>query len=90
VGASVIVATTDGRPSVSPAPERCRSGANRCLRLNEVCARVGLGETAIREMVKIGAFPAPFKIGQRAIAWLDDDVTAWIAHRAARRVMFKI
>jgi prophage regulatory protein len=56
----------------------------------EVCDKTGLGETCIRTMVAAGTFPAPFKIGQRAIAWLEADVDRWIADRAARRVLFAI
>jgi prophage regulatory protein len=67
----------------------CRVPRNQALRLDAVCDRTGLKETAIREMVKLGQFPAPFKLGARAIAWLECDIDAWIAHRAARRVMFK-
>jgi prophage regulatory protein len=64
-------------------------GDQRCLRLNEVCARVGLGETCIRNMVERGEFPPPFKLGTRAVAWLSSDIDSWIASRATRRVMFK-
>jgi prophage regulatory protein len=60
-----------------------------CLRLPEVCRRVGLGETALRQMMMRGEFPPPFKLGVRAVGWLASDVDNWIAHRAARRVMFK-
>jgi prophage regulatory protein len=56
----------------------------------EVCRTTGLGETCIRSMVAAGTFPAPFKIGARAIAFLADDVDAWIQDRAAKRVMFAI
>jgi prophage regulatory protein len=62
----------------------------RALRMSEVCARTGLGETCIRTMIARGEFPAPFRLGQRAIAWLESDVDAWIAARAARRVKFKV
>jgi prophage regulatory protein len=62
----------------------------RCLRLPQVEDRTGLKETAIREKVKLGDFPAPFKLGARAVAWLEADVDAWIADRAAKRVLFAI
>jgi prophage regulatory protein len=52
-------------------------------------ARVGMRETALRQMMARGQFPAPFKIGARAVAWLEADVDAWIAERAARRIIFK-
>ena len=61
----------------------------RCLRLSAVCARLSCGETFLRSEISAGRFPAGFKIGQRAVAWLESDLEAWIADRAAKRVMFK-
>jgi prophage regulatory protein len=82
-GACAIVADPPlgGRP---PNP------ANRCLRLNEVCALVGLKESALRQMMARGDFPSPFKLSARAVAWLEADIDAWITLRSQRRVMFKI
>jgi prophage regulatory protein len=60
---------------------------HRCLRLGEVIVRVGLGETALRQMMARNEFPPSFKIGVRAVAWLETDIDEWIALRAARRVI---
>ena len=60
----------------------------RALRMKDVILRVGYRESAIRKMVIEGQFPAPFKLGGRAIAWLEQDVDDWIAARAANRVMY--
>jgi prophage regulatory protein len=62
---------------------------NRCLRLAQVIERIGIKETALRQMMARGEFPPPFKIGIRAVAWLQSDVDRWIEERAARRVQFK-
>jgi prophage regulatory protein len=62
---------------------------NRCLRLAQVIERIGIKETALRQMMARGEFPAPFKIGARAIAWLEADVDAWISERARIRVQFQ-
>src|SRR5262245_17817804 len=35
-----------------------------------------------------GSFPKPFRIGLRAIAWLQSDVDEWVAAPAARRLTF--
>jgi prophage regulatory protein len=57
--------------------------------LAQVIERIGIKETALRQMMARGDFPAPFKIGVRAVAWLESDVTEWIEARAARRVQFQ-
>jgi prophage regulatory protein len=84
---------------MAASPQLAGAGANvaappaqghRCLRMSEVCDKTGLRETALRQQVAAGTFPPPFKIGQRAIAWLADDIDRWIADRAARRLMFAI
>jgi prophage regulatory protein len=71
-------------------PPGHQPGGLTCLRLPEVRRRTGLGETAIRTLMREGQFPAPFKLGQRAIAWLESDVDAWIEARAAKRMMFRV
>ena len=53
------------------------------LRLPQVIERVGLRRTAIYDLVKAGAFPAPIKLGRRCSAWPSDAVDAWIHARVA-------
>lgn len=48
------------------------------LRLPAVKRQTGLGRTAIYEKVKEGNFPAPINLGARAVAWLSDEVDAWM------------
>ena len=52
-------------------------------RLPLVLDRVGTSKTTIYAMVKTGDFPAPVKIGQRAVAWRRSEVDAWIASRVS-------
>lgn len=59
----------------------------KCLRMPEVISRVGYRELALRLMVIKGEFPKPFKLGGRAIAWLEHDVDEWIRARAATRTV---
>jgi prophage regulatory protein len=68
----------------------CRVPRNRALRLPQVEDRTGLKETAIREMVKLGQFPPPFKVGASAVAWLESDIDDWLIARSQRRLMFAI
>jgi prophage regulatory protein len=58
-----------------------QSGDAICRR-PEVQARVGLGKSTLYVMVKAGTFPAPIKLGARAVGWLLSDVSAWIERQA--------
>lgn len=61
------------------------SGALILQRLPEVKARCGLSRSEIYRRVSMGDFPAPVKLGQRASAWPEHEVTAWIASRITAR-----
>ncbi|MFA7656625.1 helix-turn-helix transcriptional regulator [Acidithiobacillus thiooxidans] len=52
-------------------------------RLPAVLERVGASKTTLYAQVKAGTFPAPVKIGQRAVAWKRSDVDAWISSRVS-------
>ncbi|WP_342747466.1 helix-turn-helix transcriptional regulator [Tropicimonas sediminicola] len=51
------------------------------LRRPEVQARVGLSRSTIYDMMALGAFPRPVRIGRRAVAWRESDITAWMNGR---------
>ncbi len=55
--------------------------SRRFLRLADVKKQVGLGRSAIYDKVKRGEFPAPVSLGARAVAWLSDEIDAWIESR---------
>jgi prophage regulatory protein len=55
------------------------------LRLPEVCRRVSASRSEIYRRVQAGTFPAPIKLGERASAWAEHEVSAWIAARIAER-----
>jgi len=42
----------------------------------------GLGKTSIYEGVAAGTFPAPLKIGPRAVGWRASDLMQWLNTRA--------
>ena len=54
---------------------------SRILRLTQVRQRTGLSRTSLYEQVKSRAFPAPIKLGPRAVGWIEAEVAAWIAER---------
>ena len=55
----------------------------RLLRLNEVRHRVGLRRSAIYLKIKRGEFPAPVRLGARAVAWPSDEIDEWIDSRVS-------
>lgn len=56
---------------------------HKVLRLPAVIDRVGLGRASIYAYMERGDFPRPIKIGDRAVAWRESDVNAWLASREA-------
>lgn len=55
----------------------------RLIRLHDVRHQTGIGRSAIYQRIKDGSFPAPIKIGARAVAWLSTDIDAWIEQQIA-------
>ena len=55
----------------------------KILRMPRVKDCTGLSRTGIYDRIARGAFPAPISLGTRAVGWLESEVEAWIAHRAA-------
>jgi len=79
---------TDNRITASsdePAAQADNSlGEARLIRLPAVQERVGMGRTAVYELIKAGKFPRPVKVGA-ASAWIDVEITRWIEQLAAGR-----
>jgi len=51
------------------------------LRLSSVKSRTGLGRSHIYALAARGAFPRPLKLGNRASAWVESEVTEWVNSR---------
>ena len=52
--------------------------ATRLIRLPEVLERTGYGKAWIYRLINEGKFPAPVKIGVRAIAFIESEINDWI------------
>ena len=50
----------------------------RFKKLPVVCNKTAKSRSAIYKAIKEGKFPKPYKIGDRAVAWLASDIDAWI------------
>ena len=55
------------------------------IRLPEVIRRTGYKRTSIYEKISEGTFPAPIKLGPRAIAWVSEEIEKWMDERVAER-----
>lgn len=54
---------------------------DRMLRWPEVHQLTGLCRSQIHAMAAKGLFPKPIKLGARASAWLESEITQWVADR---------
>jgi len=58
---------------------------NTILRLPAVKQKTGQSRSTIYEKVQRGEFPAPVKIGERAVGWVEAEVDAWVLGRIEAR-----
>ncbi len=59
--------------------------ATTILRLPQLKALTGLSRSSIYKYIQDGVFPRPIALGPRSVGWLDQEVEAWIAEKAASR-----
>jgi prophage regulatory protein len=57
------------------------SSGTSILRLPRVKDRTGLCRASIYAAIKNGSFPAPIKLGERAVGWTASSIEAWIQSR---------
>lgn len=55
------------------------------LRRKQVETRTGLSRSTIYLRVADGSFPAPVKLGERAVGWVASEVDAFLARCVAQR-----
>ncbi len=51
---------------------------HRILRRPEVEKLTGIPRSTLYAKIAVGDFPAPIKIGQRAVGWLEIEVHKWL------------
>ncbi|EAS8333433.1 AlpA family transcriptional regulator [Salmonella enterica] len=57
----------------------------RFLRLPEVIHQCGLSRSTLYDLIARNAFPAQVSLGGKNVAWLQSEITAWMAERVAHR-----
>lgn len=56
----------------------------RAIRIKEVIQKVSLSQSTIYAMMAKGAFPKPFELTPGRVAWIEEDIDAWLAAKAGR------
>lgn len=54
------------------------------IRIKQVAAKVGLGQSTLYRMIAEGRFPKPFELVPGRIAWIESDIDDWLAERAGK------
>ncbi|ANU35669.1 AlpA family transcriptional regulator [Vibrio scophthalmi] len=57
----------------------------RFLRLKEVMALTALGRSSIYKFMNEERFPKSVPLGDRAVAWVDNEVEDWMHERLSKR-----
>lgn len=55
----------------------------RFIRSKDAFSRLSLSKTRVYELVGEGSMPKPIRLGHRASAWLESELDAMVAARAA-------
>lgn len=55
--------------------------ARRMLKIDEVCAIIGMKKSSVYRWASEGTFPAPKKVGPKASRWDSLAVNAWLEER---------
>jgi len=62
--------------------------SHRVIRRREVETLTGIPRSTLYAKIAIGDFPAPIKIGQRAVGWIEAEVHEWLdnCERSSQRL----
>lgn len=55
------------------------------IRLKEVIALTSLSRSSIYKFISEGRFPKSVSLGDRAVAWIKEEIEEWIEARIAER-----
>lgn len=59
--------------------------AMRLIRLNEVLHITGLSRSTVYKYAADGVFPKPVSLGDRAVAWVENEINDWLSARIYER-----
>jgi prophage regulatory protein len=79
---AILTKARDVPPGAEPTNDRQSvKRPIRMLRLPQVIDATGLGKTKIYELQAEGAFPMSVKITAHSVAWVEEEVQAWLTAR---------
>lgn len=58
---------------------------SKILKLPDVMERCALSRSSIYAYIQGDKFPKPISLGERAVGWLESEISSWIADRAELR-----
>lgn len=79
---ALSVATSSSGTHLTPVSAPAQE---RFLRLPEVIHQCGLSRSTLYDLIARNAFPAQVSLGGKNVAWLQSEITAWMAERIAHR-----
>ncbi|AJX19956.1 AlpA family transcriptional regulator [Burkholderia pseudomallei] len=56
----------------------------RAIRIKQVIEKVSLSQSTIYKMMTEGGFPKPFQLAPNRVAWIEEDIDAWLAKKAGK------
>lgn len=59
------------------APVVLRQAQGQLLTLKEVCEQLRVSRSTVYRWISEGTFPAPLRIGDRAVRWQSDQIANW-------------
>ncbi|EGT4304316.1 helix-turn-helix transcriptional regulator [Cronobacter sakazakii] len=65
--------------------ERNEQINNRLLRIADVIGMTGLPKSTIYLKIKKNQFPSQVPIGERSVAWVENEIQEWIKNNIQRR-----
>jgi prophage regulatory protein len=74
------------KPVAQSSRHNDRSAAGlRLLTIVQVCERVSLARRSVYDAVKAGRFPRQVQLSPGRVAWVEDEIDAWLSDRIAAR-----
>lgn len=58
---------------------------SKIIKLPDVTERCALSRSSIYAYIQSNKFPKPISLGERAVGWLESEISSWIAERAEMR-----
>tara|TARA_R110000772_G_scaffold111529_1_gene215372 strand:+ start:3933 stop:4118 length:186 start_codon:yes stop_codon:yes gene_type:complete len=60
----------------------------RLIKLKEVMHMTSLARSTVYKYISDGVFPKPVSLGDRAVAWIEEEIESWIEDKISLRQLF--